>query len=360
MDSSCTTTARTLVILVCAAVEVYAQFVGAQVCGSCHADQAKRQSASEHARALRPVAEHALARLFVPDEPIVGGANPRYEFSKTQTGFAVHVGAGKEEKTIPVQWAFGAGDQAVTFVSQLDEDSYLEYRFSFYSRTARLDLTPGHPDKTKSSYPEDAGVVYKTFDPEAKIMRCFQCHSTGHLSLGARMAIVPAELGVRCETCHGPGKAHVDAIRAGKLEAARTAIRNPGRMPGGVLNQLCGECHRKPQQGETATDWNDPWNSRHQPLYLAQSACFRKSDGRLTCLTCHDPHDPLRRNDAAFYNGKCVSCHSGKPHPALATVTNDCVHCHMPGVSPRPHLQFANHWIGVYQEGSALKPRRRP
>jgi hypothetical protein len=30
----------------------------------------------------------------------------------------------------------------------------------------------------------------------------------------------------------------------------------------------------------------------------------------------------------------------------------------MPEVSPRQHLQFANHWIGVYREGAPLKPAR--
>src|SRR5262249_25669532 len=155
-----------------------AQYVGAQVCGSCHTDRVKRQSASEHARALRPVAEHELARFFAPDTPITRGANPRYQPTRTQPGFAAPLAASEDEKTVPVQWAFGAGDQAVTFVSQLDEDTYLEHRFSFYSQAASLDLTPGHPDKAKTSYPDAAGVAYKTFDPEAKIMRCFQCHST--------------------------------------------------------------------------------------------------------------------------------------------------------------------------------------
>ncbi len=32
-----------------------------------------------------------------------------------QTGFTVHIAADNNAKTIPVQWAFGAGDQAVTF-----------------------------------------------------------------------------------------------------------------------------------------------------------------------------------------------------------------------------------------------------
>jgi hypothetical protein len=353
---------KALVLLVCLAHGGLGQYVGAQVCGSCHADQWKQQTASGHAHALRPAAEHALARLFVPDVRFVRGVNPRYEFARTPTGFEVRIVAGKDEKVVPLQWAFGAGDQAVTFVSQLDEDTYVEHRLSFYSRANGLDVTPGHAASAKPTYPDAVGVVYKTFDPETKIMRCFQCHSTGRLTLGPHMELIPAELGVRCEACHGPGKAHVDAISAANVAAARKAIQNPGRMPAVAQNQLCGDCHRKPQQGETATNWNDAWNTRHQPLYLAQSACFRKSNGALSCVRCHDPHAPLRRNDEVFYNGKCASCHGGKPHPVLSAAgnMNNCVRCHMPAVSPREHLSFANHWIGVYREGSPLRPIRRP
>jgi hypothetical protein len=339
-----------VLILLSLTTSVSAQYAGAPVCGSCHADKLARQSASEHARALRPAAEHAMAGLFAGRAPQSG-----YEIIQTPTGFEARIATGNGEKTTPIEWAFGAGDQAVTFVSQLDEDQYLEHRFTFYSQPRTLDLTPGHPGHAKRAYPDAAGVVYQTFDPEAKIMRCFQCHSTGRLSLGARLRIVPAEYGVRCEACHGPGAAHVEAVRAGNLARARKAIQNPGRMSAAKQIELCGDCHRHPQQGSDATNWNDPWNTRHQPLYLAQSACFRKSNGRLTCLTCHDAHGPLRRNDNAFYNGKCALCHTGDPHPALAKAA-DCVSCHMPEVSPRKHLQFANHWIGVYRDGSPLKP----
>jgi hypothetical protein len=31
----------------------------------------------------------------------------------------------------------------------------------------------------------------------------------------------------------------------------------------------------------------------------------------------------------------------------------------MPEVAPGEHLRFANHWIGIYREGSPLKPIRR-
>jgi hypothetical protein len=189
-------------------------------------------------------------------------------------------------------------------------------------------------------------------------MRCFQCHSTGRLTLGSSFDLQPGEPGVRCEVCHGPGNAHVAAIGSGQLETARKLIDNPRRLSASNLNQLCGNCHRMPAPAGVATDWNDPWNARHQPLYLAQSVCFNKSRGALSCLTCHDPHQRLRRNDAAYYDGRCAVCHDSKKHPPLSGPIGSCTGCHMPVVRAHEHLRFANHWIGVYRAGATLRPAR--
>ena len=193
-------------------------------------------------------------------------------------------------------------------------------------------------------------------------MRCFQCHSTGHLSLGSKFEIIPGEPGVRCEACHGPGSLHVAAVGRGEIEAARKLIDNPRRLSATALNQFCGGCHRKPTPAGVATNWNDAWNTRHQPLYLSQSACFRKSQGALSCLTCHDPHESLRKNDAPYYNGRCTTCHSSKQHPhtsvSRTAKPGNCIGCHMPLVAPQAHLRFTNHWIGVYKDGAPLRPSR--
>jgi hypothetical protein len=121
------------------------------------------------------------------------------------------------------------------------------------------------------------------------------------------------------------------------------------------LNEFCGRCHRPPAASGVAIDWNYAWNVRHQPIYLSESACFRKSQGALSCLTCHQPHEPLER-DPQRYNRVCASCHRAA-HAASASKSN-CVDCHMPRVSPQPPLRFTNHWIGVYPEGAKLKPRK--
>jgi hypothetical protein len=281
------------------------QYIGSAACGKCHPKQYAQQSKSGHARSLSLTRDHALA--------------PRFPSS---------VG----------EWAFGAGDQAVTFVSRVDEDFYVEHGLSYYARSKSMALTPGH------SSPD--GVRYRTFDPEAAILRCFQCHSTGPLRMETGSRIVPSELGVRCETCHGPGAEHAQS---------RGVIRNPKRMTATEINDFCGACHRKISV-EQYTNWNDAWNVRHQPPYLAQSRCFLKSEGKLSCFTCHAPHAAVSRV-ADEYSNQCKSCHPRIRHKT-AIEGQACTGCHMPSVELDANLRFANHWIGVYARGQVLRPAR--
>lgn len=265
-------------------------FAGASACRPCHAAIWKLQAASEHARALAP---------STPQQP--------------------------------PQWAFGAGVQATTFVRRLDPETYLEEGLSWYRESNSLAMTPGHGDT--------AGVRYRLFDPSAGILRCFSCHSTGPVTLSAKDEIVPAELGVRCESCHGPAAAHV-------RDPAGHKPVNPGKFSADRLNQFCGGCHRKPATPEETPNLNDPWNARHQPLLLAASRCFRTAQGRLTCLTCHSPHAPLETRVEA-YNAVCARCHAGVKH-ARPVAAQACATCHMPAVRAGEHLTFANHRIAIY------------
>ena len=260
-------------------------FTGSRSCAVCHSEIARTQAATHHAQALG--------------------------------------------RTRDNRWAFGAGAQAVTYVSQADEDTYIEHGLSWYKKTGAVALTPGHKD--------ESGVQYKTFAPDANILRCFQCHSTGALRLAEHRAIQPAQAGVRCEACHGAGAAHAAKPALGN-------IRNPGKLSAAGVNELCGQCHRMPPARGVATNFDNPWNVRHQPVYFSQSACFLKSDGKLSCISCHNPHEDTKPKADA----KCAECHV-QPKHTTAVSNNSCVTCHMPVVNPSPLLGFANHWIGVYR-----------
>src|SRR5581483_8785468 len=279
-----------------------AQYVGSKVCATCHAARFSSQSKTGHAKAL------ALAPAGSPG-----------------------------------RWAFGAGAQAITYVSQVDSEWYAEHGKSYYAATKALAPTPGHESG------ED--IRFRTFDSAATTLRCFSCHSTGTLRLGQASDIEPGEPGVRCESCHGPGAAHV------KAPGARGSIRNPKRLNATQLNEFCGSCHRKPPEVGEENDWSNSWNVRHQPSYLSRAACFRNSAGALSCLTCHDPHTPLS-TVAAGYDKRCQSCHPAVRHQ-ITVAGRSCSGCHMPQVTTSRELRFTNHWIGIYDPDSPLIPARR-
>lgn len=327
---------------------------GASACAGCHPAEFATQSASAHAHALARPANHSLVRSFPFGKEFT---RSQYRFRLDQSGsrITVHTEGGGDALDLPADWAFGAGRQAVTFLGRLGPDWYLEHFFSWYSETGSLEPTPGQFGLRSQSLNEAVGIRYPSIDPVIGAIKCMECHSTGTPLVSAFNEITPAEAGVRCERCHGPGSLHIAAAARGDKSAARAAVSNPSRLSSKALNQFCGACHRAPE-GSLEINWYKPWSVRYQPIYLARSECFLRSQGKLSCLTCHNPHENAK-NDAPYYDARCVMCHDAAKHPAKENGT--CIGCHMPRVNAQLHLNFTNHWIGIYDKSNPLMPRGR-
>jgi hypothetical protein len=186
-------------------------FVGAEACRSCHPSQFARQSATGHARALHRVMKHPLASSFITAEPLLRAPNFHFSFVASDGGLHVRADDGRFVTELPVEWAFGAGEHAVTFVSRVSDEFYLEHSFSYYPVAAAFALTPRHDALPATTLNQAMGQPIRPQGARAAITGCFGCHATGPVIVGTDGAIAVTEPGVHCERCHGAGGAHGSA-----------------------------------------------------------------------------------------------------------------------------------------------------
>jgi predicted CXXCH cytochrome family protein len=76
------------------------------------------------------------------------------------------------------------------------------------------------------------------------------------------------------------------------------------------------------------------------------------SNGKLGCVSCHDPHASVPEAEAeSYYRNRCLECHSQQgcalPEPQRAVKNDSCIACHMPRVGDNdiPHVSQTNHAI---------------
>src|SRR5205085_8789664 len=116
------------------------------------------------------------------------------------------VSNGTEGLEVPADYAFGSGRTAFTYVSRASGAS-LELRLSYYPRAHRWDYTPGLRATGHLNAP-----LGLTLDPKSEAA-CFGCHATAVVSGPQGLEPEHSLLGIGCESCHGPGREHVAAVR---------------------------------------------------------------------------------------------------------------------------------------------------
>ena len=178
-----------------------------------------------------------------------------------------------------------------------------------------------------------------------------------------------------CETCHGPGSAHVARPRRDDGGPnSIMAFRADSPRPVRTRNAVCLTCH---EEGER-THWQ---GSAHQNRDLACTDCHRVMDkvspvaqlskpteiqvcttchadrraqmfrsshmplreGAMTCSTCHQPHGTPNMSllRTATPNETCFTCHADKRGPFLfehPPVRENCMTCHDPHGSINANL----------------------
>jgi len=228
-----------------------------------------------------------------------------------------------------------------------------ESPINWYAQQRLWDMTPNY-EKVR-----EAPLNLPAF-PE-----CLNCHTSGMQppAVGTQNLYPDPPFthgGITCERCHGPASEH--ALQGKEMMSL-------SHLPPDRRDEICMQCHlegnasvERPHRhvydykpGDDLLNFvryfvfanNGGQRAVSQFEALAQSKCKRVS-GEMTCTTCHDPHsEPEPAQAAAYFRGRCISCHGNafaeKHHPD----DPNCVACHMPGLSSKDvsHSEETDHRI---------------
>ena len=159
--------------------------------------------------------------------------------------------------------------------------------------------------------------------------------------------------GINCEKCHGAGGKHVNHFTLNPDAKGENFIVNAKHLSQQQQLDACAICHSSTskdfipalnfQTGNSLIHDSSKTNllakvDVHGNQYglLVESACFMNST-KMTCTTCHNPHEEQRGN-VAMFSQKCMQCHSVEKNNfcklsgkvGVSTLQANCIDCHMP------------------------------
>ena len=355
-------------------------FVGAETCGECHGENYDAWAASTHGNA---------GGLPAPDTVIAPFGSDTIRFRDATVLPAVDdTGAyvfrvrweGHGTRTLTVDGIVGKGHMVgggnQGFFTRAEDGTFRFLPFD-WSRTEETWFCNTNGRRDRGWIPTaDLNLADCSDWPPERVLghvpryeNCQECHGSqirvevrrGQPHFDTRYQ----SLRINCESCHGPGRRHVELARSGEI---------PGRADIGLpaLDTLdkhasvgvCLRCHSLKTPLRDGYQPGRPFE-RHYSLKLPalggrpyhpdgrvrtfayqgthlSSMCF--VSGSMTCTDCHAPHSGEYRDhvgrpvEGRFGNGQCTGCHPSKSGPGLERHTHHapssegsrCVRCHMP------------------------------
>lgn len=342
-----------------ATADAVSPFVGSESCRECHADQFETWLTTAHAESLEPITP----------EVAIGDFHGR-TIEADGVGFTPYRDGDEFRIRVEGRGLVRDGDHRVDrVIGRAFEQAYLTiddkgaWRLLPLSWSRqREDWNVVHRILAEIGGREQGGEVADT-----RVIAfndgCASCHATD-FDAGYDLATdtyhsTVLEGSVSCESCHGPGRSHVEWHQDqrgvdGYAQPAR--LLHPFRdLEPAQQTELCERCHYR-HEWRYAID-PDPRVPHHQLAtslnrddvgffadgrlkglnYTGSTMAWSKcaTEGQMSCLTCHDMHSGTRW--ALRYEEtspeQCASCHAEhvrdpKAHSHHETVT--CVDCHMP------------------------------
>jgi tetratricopeptide (TPR) repeat protein len=358
----------------------HADFVGAEACGACHRGRYEAWQGSTHGTAGGPPNRETVIAPFdgtpirFADATVIPsiGGDGAYRFTVRRRG--------REPEAFTVAGVIGRGHMVgggtQGFVADFPDGTVRFLPFDFIrredvwfcntnSRTNRgwVPITPQMTLAECADWPPT-----RVLGTDKRYANCQECHGSqvqvAFDTAALRYRTEFTSLRINCESCHGPGRRHVEIAQSGGLRQT-SDIGMPSLM---TLEKdaslaVCFRCHALKDVLRTGYLPGEPLEDYYtlglpvlgdKPLFpdgrvrtFAYQGNHRYSDcylnGSMTCTDCHDPHSQGYRDvsgsplESRFSDGQCTGCHASKAergtdHTRHAAVSagSRCVACHMP------------------------------
>lgn len=344
-------------------------YVGAQVCVSCHEREATLWTNSDHANSMLPTTPESVLGDFSDITFSAGKRTSRF-FTENGRYYIETTDTNNNPARFLVKYTFGYRPLQ-QYLLDTGNGRLQAFDVAWDSRPAekggqRWYQLQGN-EVTDPEHPFFWTGYYQNWNS-----RCGACHSTGFAknydSDSGTFNSNWSDVNVACESCHGPGEAHVKRVKANPGLTEGSGLQALGKQlafhfnsgdpiarpqtalqgPPSLARDTCGGCHaRRAELG--ALDTTKPFHQQYQldsvtePLYfndgqirdevfiLGSFLQSKMAQAGVTCTNCHDPHSGQTILPGAQV---CLTCHQAETF-AVPTHTNghsnaDCLSCHMP------------------------------
>jgi Tfp pilus assembly protein PilF len=353
-----------------------ARYVGMQTCRTCHEGvyqtfiQTGMGQSFDHATRQKSAADFSPAHAIVYDKDLDFWYKPYWDKDSLYIMEFRLEGKDTVHKRIQkVDYIVGSGQHTNSHI--YNSNGYLyQAPITFYTQKHQWDLAPGFEKGASSRF------------QRLIELECMSCHN-GYPDFVANSQnkYLSVKTGIDCERCHGPGSLHVKDKMAGVIvdtsKGPDYTIVNPRRLPTDLQNNICQRCHL---QGIAVLNDNKTFYDFHPGMKLSEvmnvfmpqyegardkmimashvermkkSPCYINS-GKMSCITCHNPHVSVKFTPRTQYLNACKTCHGGQEQTHCTedmklrmAKGDDCVTCHMPHNSSIdiPHVAVTDHFI---------------
>lgn len=349
-----------------------ATYVGSASCQSCHQTEQQQWLNSDHHKAMMLATPENVVGNF--SAPPLKHHQQETSFSKVGDQYRISTDQGtRSATTLNLQYTFGIFPLQ-QYLTALPGGRWQSLPFAWDARpTTQGGQHWFHLYAEESIVPGDV-LHWRSPSHNANHM-CIECHSTdfqkNYDPIKNTFQSTWTEIGVGCESCHGPGSNHLAwaknpsdtlyqnkgwdiALTSGSpaLWKPQTTTAIPTRTEPSNTTQIerCAQCHSRRSRIDTRND-KEKFLDAFMPTLLDETLYF--PDGQIqdevyeygsflqskmamhgvTCSNCHNPHSDKIKIAG---NGLCLQCHSAEhdapQHTMHATGTQGsfCVDCHMP------------------------------